>query len=188
MVELSEIQAAYYMVAATGVLVAAIYYIYNMNATRRTQELALKSQEQTLVTRQAQLFMGVNQTSFSKEYQIARNRIKDTVTDYDSFLEIHKDKEWNADFYNVAGYYEGIGVLVRENLVDIRLVSLLSSGELVGFWQTWGAFMLRARRDWGFPRYAIEIEYLAKRISDYGLEHPELGIVSLKPLKTMENP
>jgi hypothetical protein len=29
MVDLVEIQAAYYMVAATGVLVAALYYIYN---------------------------------------------------------------------------------------------------------------------------------------------------------------
>ena len=43
MVELAEIQAAYYMVAATGVLVAAIYYVFNMRAT--------------LQTRQAQLFM-----------------------------------------------------------------------------------------------------------------------------------
>jgi hypothetical protein len=48
----------YYMVAATGVLIAAFYYVYNMRATRKTQELALKaqelslkSQEQTLITR-----------------------------------------------------------------------------------------------------------------------------------------
>jgi hypothetical protein len=33
MVDLSEIQAAYYMVAVTGVLVAAIYYVLNMRAT-----------------------------------------------------------------------------------------------------------------------------------------------------------
>jgi hypothetical protein len=35
MVSFEEIQAAYYMVAATGVLVAAIYYIMNLrNAVR----------------------------------------------------------------------------------------------------------------------------------------------------------
>ena len=51
MVDLSEIQAAYYMVAATGVLVAAIYYVYNMKAIRKTQELALKSQELMLKSR-----------------------------------------------------------------------------------------------------------------------------------------
>jgi hypothetical protein len=32
MVDLAEIQAAYYMVAATGVLVAAGYYVLNMSA------------------------------------------------------------------------------------------------------------------------------------------------------------
>jgi hypothetical protein len=31
MVDLAEIQAAYYMVAATGVLVAAIYYVMNLH-------------------------------------------------------------------------------------------------------------------------------------------------------------
>jgi hypothetical protein len=33
MVELAEIQAVYYMMAATGVLIAAIYYVLNMKAT-----------------------------------------------------------------------------------------------------------------------------------------------------------
>ena len=37
MVDLAEIQAAYYMVAATGVLVAAIYYVYNMRAAERNK-------------------------------------------------------------------------------------------------------------------------------------------------------
>ncbi|MCX6655794.1 MAG: hypothetical protein NTY03_11860, partial [Candidatus Bathyarchaeota archaeon] len=56
--------AAYYMVAATGVLVAAVFYILNLRISQKnqelslkTQELALKSQDQTLETRQAQLFM-----------------------------------------------------------------------------------------------------------------------------------
>ncbi len=41
MVELAEIQAAYYMVAATGVLVAAIYYVYNMRAAERNKKIQL---------------------------------------------------------------------------------------------------------------------------------------------------
>ncbi len=45
MVSIDEIQAAYYMVAATGVLIAAIYYVYNLKTT--------------LQTRQAQLFMQI---------------------------------------------------------------------------------------------------------------------------------
>lgn len=38
MVELAEIQVAYYMVAATGVLIAAAYYVLNMRATLQTRQ------------------------------------------------------------------------------------------------------------------------------------------------------
>jgi len=41
MVDLVEIQAAYYMVAATGVLVAAGYYVLNMRTQTRTREAQL---------------------------------------------------------------------------------------------------------------------------------------------------
>jgi hypothetical protein len=37
LVDLSEIQAAYYMVAATGVLVAAVYYTLNMRETAKNR-------------------------------------------------------------------------------------------------------------------------------------------------------
>ena len=50
MVDLAEIQSIYYMVAATGVLIAAIYYVVNMKATQRNMK-------NTLETRQAQIFM-----------------------------------------------------------------------------------------------------------------------------------
>jgi hypothetical protein len=75
MVDLSEIQAAYYMVAATGVLVAAIYYVMNMRASRKTQELAQKTQEQTLETRQAQLFIQLYTTFTSYEFKTKWNDI-----------------------------------------------------------------------------------------------------------------
>ena len=54
MVGFEEIQAAYYMVAATGVLVAAIYYVMNL----RAQKTNMKA---TLDTRQAQLLMQIYQ-------------------------------------------------------------------------------------------------------------------------------
>jgi hypothetical protein len=41
MVELFEIQSAYYMVAATGVLVAAIYYIMNMRYNMKAREMEI---------------------------------------------------------------------------------------------------------------------------------------------------
>jgi hypothetical protein len=48
MVDLAEIQAAYYMVAATGVLVAAVYYVMTIRTTQRNLK-------ENLETRQTQL-------------------------------------------------------------------------------------------------------------------------------------
>jgi hypothetical protein len=64
MVDLAEIQAAYYMVAATGVLVAAIYYVLNMRATQRN----LKA---NLDTRQAQILMNLYERWSEPEFQNA---------------------------------------------------------------------------------------------------------------------
>jgi hypothetical protein len=41
LVDLAEIQAAYYMLAATGVLVAAIYYIINMRFNMKAREMEI---------------------------------------------------------------------------------------------------------------------------------------------------
>ena len=35
MVDMAQIQTAYYMVAATGVLVAAVYYVMTLRTTQR---------------------------------------------------------------------------------------------------------------------------------------------------------
>jgi Flp pilus assembly protein TadB len=69
LVDLAEIQAAYYMVAATGVLVAAGYYVLNMRAMQR-------SSKQTLDTRQAQLLMNLYQR-WSDYRRSLRSQAKD---------------------------------------------------------------------------------------------------------------
>jgi hypothetical protein len=105
MVSFEEIQAAYYTVAATGVLVAAVYYILNMRAMQMTSK-------QTLETRQAQLFMGVYQ-GINKDMALALRKIAIDVKGWDDFDRLMMDQEWNATFSSVAIFLEGIGVLVR---------------------------------------------------------------------------
>jgi len=41
MVSIEEIQAAYYMVAATGVLVAAVFYVLNLRETTKNRRITL---------------------------------------------------------------------------------------------------------------------------------------------------
>jgi hypothetical protein len=73
-------------------------------------------------------------------------------------------------------YLKGIGVLVREDLVDVRLVSQLMSGQINWWWGKYGQGILQCRRDLSWPRYCIDIEYLYDRVNEYGVAHPELQI------------
>ena len=52
-----------------GILVGIFYYIMTIRTNQRNQDIAIRNQELTLETRQAQLFMNIFNTFASKEYQ-----------------------------------------------------------------------------------------------------------------------
>jgi hypothetical protein len=173
MVDLSEIQAAYYMVAATGVLVAAIYYVLNIRTTQKTMKANLD-------TRQAQLYMQLYQTSLSRDYMDSLFRVGQmSMKTVDDYKRMMNDPTMYRDFFTEGMWYEGAGVLLREGLIDIHTVSLLSSGIIVWWWENFGEMVLKVRKEFGFTRFMIEAEYLANRVNEYGLSHPELKIASL---------
>lgn len=132
MVTIEEVQTAYYMVAATGVLVAAGYYILNLRVSQKkqeigmkNQELMLKAQQQTLETRQIQIF-----TQFYDRF----------YTNIDTFFELLNDWNWKdiSDFWQKYGpennpeewnklrrvfsSWEQIGLLVHEGVIDPKLI------------------------------------------------------------------
>ncbi len=169
MVTIEEIQAAYYMVAATGVLVAAIYYVMNIRTTQRNMKTNLE-------TRQAQLFMEIYRSSYSTEMM---NNATNFWTEGWSSFEDWKEKVWlnnakRASWGAWTNYYEGIGVLVKEDLVDIRLVAELIAGITRKFWEMHAPIIVEVRKYTEQPRFLSETEYLYNRLMKYMDEHPEL--------------
>ena len=180
-----DVQTVGVLVTAASVSVAAIYYAFtlrinmkNQELSLKTQELALKSQQQNQETRQAQLFMGIYQTFYSRDfvdYEAILNKIKfETAEDYTE-LQKNGGIEYKA-LSTFGAYYEGMGLLVRENLVDIRLVSQLMSGNIIWYWERFGSAFRESRRVFNWSRMCVEVEYLYNRIIEYSKEHPELQI------------
>ena len=164
---LSTLQSISYIAGATGVCIAAIYYVLNLRTS--------------LQTRQAQLFMNVFQNTYSQFYQDAQYKTYDIKLDnIDDYIKMRSNEAQYKAFYTYATFFEGIGVLVRERLVDVRLVSMLMSGMITRWWNNYENHVILVRKERNFPRYMVEVEYLVKRILDYGREHPELGIVAQK--------
>ena len=163
MVTIEEIQAIYYMVAATGVLVAAAYYVLNIRNNQKNQELMLKSQEQSFETRQLQIFMNIYQTIMSKEFQRDSEEIlhKWEWTDTDDYLKKYGN---HLDEHTIAAYimrtYDGVGTLIRKGLVNPELVYDLTYVMVLEMWEKFEAVLYETRRRFNAPQVYVDFEYL----------------------------
>jgi hypothetical protein len=162
LVSLVEIQAAYYLIAATGVLVAAVYYILNMRAT--------------LQTRQAQLFMQLyDRWTFDigeKFWDFLEDDFK-TAEEY--FEKADNDIEFRRRISILSRYHEGVGVLVRFGLLDIKYVAYLASWPTRMYWEKYKPLVEDMRKLQNAPRSGKESEYLYNELMKYMEKHPELG-------------
>jgi hypothetical protein len=168
-VDLVILQSVSYVAAAIGVVLAAVNYVI----TSRREE---KRSQQTLETRQAQMFMNIYQQVTSKDYIQAMNKaFEDTQWSTWEELQDHwKDKEFREAFNVIGTYYEGLGVLVREGFLNIRLVALLICGSTLRYWGKLGPIVMDARKGMAYSRFASESEYLYDELVKYLKEHPEL--------------
>jgi hypothetical protein len=89
-------------------------------------------------------------------------------------------REANPDAYRSysfwINYMEGMGVMVREGYISIRLIALLSSGAVKNLWRKYQPLLYEERKRHNWPRWAIEFEYLYDTLIDYADKHPELQI------------
>ena len=175
MTELATLQAISYIVGSIGVFMAAIYYVFNMRATLQVRREANRTQLQQLETRQAQMFMGIYTQLTSKEFSSAFRKIASSEWgSYEEYRELSKDPDFQNATFIVGQYYEGLGVLVREGLLDIRWIALLICGMTRMYWEKMKPVLDEGRRVMGFPRWLSESEYLYDELMMYLEKHPEL--------------
>jgi hypothetical protein len=171
MVSIEEIQAAYYMVAATGVIVAAVFYVLNLRETSKNRRITLTS---TLL----QPFM-----------------TKEGVRDYNQLismkwtdLEDYKRK-YDADVnpenyvlrFSIWNMMDNLGKLYREGLIDLETLHSGSAGAYQWLWLKFKP-VIEMYRGTDYGRYYLEnFEYAAGRLEEfersrYGVEGTESTI------------
>jgi len=175
------VEITYQMVLSTlqtiALIVGIAYYLFIMRNSQRNQELARKTQEQALETRQAQLFMQIY-SKFTEEY-FNRNFFEFQARqwrDTDDYIEKYDENiEARAKFATLANYFEGVGVLVKRGLIDVSLMDDLMSGGIIMFWEKIEDVIKETRIRYNFPQRAEYIEYLYNQIKTVVEEqHPEL--------------
>ena len=152
MVDLAEIQAAYYMVAATGVLVAAIYYIQNMKETTKN--------------RRATLTNNILQTFLSEE---GMSRFLDLLamqwSDFDDYMKKYdsrvnpKNFTLRVSFWNTCDL---LGYQYREGILDLATIYNVGGTFIADTWMKFGPIIEQYRKmDYSTDMYE-NFEYLAR--------------------------
>ena len=162
MVNFQDIQTAYYMVAATGVFVAAIYYMMNLRHTRRTQELQVTMQTINLFSSSA----------FWDEYDELISKEWSTLEEY--------HQKYGAGFnfgHTVFITFEAMGVLLKRKLMDPGLPWDLYGTMAFGIWEKYKPVIMELRRTLA-PDAALWTEYFIRELKRYGDEHPESEVLT----------
>jgi hypothetical protein len=172
-------QTASYLIAALSFAVTCAYYIMNLNNNKKNQELALKAQQQSAETRQAQLFMQIfNRYQDEQFWNSYRTVLGGNWKSYDDW---RRDMvgPFGTTFFIVGSYLEGIGVLVRRGLVSIDMVNDILGGPTVMFWNKIGEYAIEHRLKGGYPEFGHDLEFLYN-------EFMKLRSASFKPNTVFE--
>jgi hypothetical protein len=157
------IQTGYYMVAATGVLVAAIYYVINLRTSGKNIELTLKAQQQSAEARQTQLFMDIYKIFSSKEFQRDRDEMT-LLWSYDDGPDFFKKygprnmkehEKWESQLY----MYMGLGNLMKRGIIKPEIVFDLIWDAAIAFWEKFQPAIQYLRETY-VPNHAADAEYL----------------------------
>ncbi|MCX6654153.1 MAG: hypothetical protein NTY03_03420 [Candidatus Bathyarchaeota archaeon] len=165
-----DIQTIGVLVTATSVTIAAIYYIITLRSNNKT--------------RRAQMFMQIydhwNDDDFSKHYlniwgYQPKTSWETSFKDFDDFKSrVIENTEKYRSLAVMIRFFEGIGVMVKEGLIDIRLVALTMAGDTKIFWEMLKPVINQWRLEMRYPRLCDETEYLYGELMKYMDQHPEL--------------
>ena len=130
----------------------------------------------TLLTRQSQLLQQILDKSTSRE-GMEYNRIcsKAEWSNYDEWLERYSsDEDYHMAFQYWAECFESVGVHLKEDIFDVRLLALRSASGVIWFWERHRDVIYERRKRLNDRRYFDMWEYAYDQLMEYLEEHPEL--------------
>jgi len=153
-----------------GLTASILYYAMVLRNANKTQQLALE-------TRQAQLFMQMyNRWLDSIGLEDYSMLISRRMSNWEEFKSVYNsDEDYQRVFNNMAGFYEGLGVLVKAGYLSIHPIVLMWTGVTTLFWvNVLEPIVDGWRKELDLTRLWSEAEYLCKELLRYVEEHPEL--------------
>jgi len=165
LVSLEEIQAAYYMVAATGVLIAVVYYVMVLRANEKNKKI--------------QLSTNIAERLNIKDYHgnfwdlafLDWSDVDDFMKRYDSSANTKDAREIFIKRWSIWNIYDNLGYLLRKNLVDEEVMYNSTSRYCIFLWGRYWPVIDHYRRTELGPDFLKNYEYLARRMWEMSKEH-----------------
>ena len=128
MVDQATIQTISILISSIGMIIALTYYM-----------LTIRNQNKT---RQAQLLMGLYDSYRSPESRIQSLEIqswkwKDMDDFWDKYGQENNPEAW-AKWEAKASFFNGVGILLKRNLIDIKLLDDLLTSSVNRHWNILG--------------------------------------------------
>jgi len=171
MVEPITFQTVFQFLQTASIMVGITYYVLTLRNQRRNQE-------ETLETRQAQLFMQIMNQFNTPERQKAHVEIMSWEwKDPEDFYErIWPDEEKRAKFMYFGWLLEGVGILVHKKLINVDLIDDLISAVVISYWERYRPVEVFTREKYNMPQNAEWLEYLYNEVVKVATDqHPELA-------------
>jgi hypothetical protein len=172
MVDLAMLQVVRDLVAIFGVIAGFTYYVLTVRNAQRTRELSLKAQEQTLETRQIQLFMQIYQQLNTEESHKTMMELYNLeVKDYDEYLQKY-DSAVNPAHYAQRAHiwysYNTIGELLRMGIIELDLLIRLNLDlRVILMWEKWEDIIRVTRMRENIPDLWEGWEYLYDEVKKF---------------------
>lgn len=150
MVDAQTMQAISVTIAAGGFVLALAYYVLILRNSIRTRQagLFMELYGQFRAKDFQEMVQDISQFEFTNEADFHRKYGSET-----------NPEEW-VKFYSVMAFYEGVGVLIRRNLISPVLVDDMMSGPILEIWGKFGPLVLETRERYNVPTAFEYIEYL----------------------------
>jgi len=95
-------------------------------------------------------------------------------TDYEDIMRKLSDEQSLRYSRTLGTFFEGLGVLVRLELVPIHYIAYFITNMTRTYWEKIAPTIEELRENQNVPRTLSEVEYLYNELMKYLEEHPEL--------------
>ena len=168
MVDPVTLQMVRDVVAIFGVIAGFTYYVLTVRNSQRTQR-------QQLETRQAQLFMQLYSLYDTKDFMEDYAKVSyifqyEDLADWQQKYGVHTNLPAYASWARIGRYFDGVGILVKKNMIDVNLVTELLREPVIYSWENMRPWVYEMRDEMDTPEVWENFEYLYEEVRK---RHPQ---------------